>query len=266
MTGDMVTCIMVTGHQDRGNLPRRAIECFRNQTYSPRELIILNQNPWSQLLQGPCERLQEAAEGVGELREYLTPTMGRTLGELRSLGLERAVGDWFMSWDDDDWHHPERIASMMERRQPGMAVVPTSHIRFAFPTLTAWQYNNPKDGAGGLGLFPLNALRYLPLSKDEDTRFYLDNYKDRRIIWDNSHFAHMYLRFYHGQNTGDADHVMKGYARVERFWRQTPPSAISLEAASLLKHVLERDYDVKFPSNMHWHQKLNAGGDCVINK
>ena len=37
---ELVTCVMVT--RDRQHLAQRAIQCFLSQTYTPRELLIVN--------------------------------------------------------------------------------------------------------------------------------------------------------------------------------------------------------------------------------
>ncbi len=253
---ELVSCIMITGHQDRGQFPRMSLASFLEQSYQPRELVIINQNPCEPLVPNDVEQLRLAG---CEVREYLIRTECRTLGEMRNEGLERARGEWFIPWDDDDWQHPRRLETMMEMRRPGLALVPSSHIRFSFETFSAWQYDNGRDGTGGTALFPMTSARYPSLKQGEDTRFYLDNFQDRRWIWNSRAFAHAYLRFHHGSNTGTARHVMKGFSTIQHRWQTIAPGKISLDAAKYMKYVLEMRYGVQFPGDMDWYSVLH---DC----
>jgi glycosyltransferase involved in cell wall biosynthesis len=92
---------MVTAN--RANLARRAIQCYLQQTYPNKELIIIDdgQEDYAPIL---------ADVPAGELRYIkLDPAPGQVLGTLRNRSLEEATGDFMAQWDDDDWYHPERI-------------------------------------------------------------------------------------------------------------------------------------------------------------
>lgn len=92
---------MVTAN--RANLARRAVQCYLQQTYPNKELVIIDdgQEDYAPVL---------ADVPAGELRYIkLDPAPGQVLGMLRNRSLEEATGDFMAQWDDDDWYHPERI-------------------------------------------------------------------------------------------------------------------------------------------------------------
>ena len=109
---DMVSAVMITGkHPERYALARVAVDCFHAQTHGSRELVIVNTGD---------VRLWR---GEPEVVEIMVEQAGLTLGELRNRALEAARGDWVIQWDDDDWHHPERIASQLAVAEPDAACV-----------------------------------------------------------------------------------------------------------------------------------------------
>lgn len=94
----MVSCLMVT-RAKRVDMARRAIECYRQQTYKNRELVIVTDDTEPLVI----------ADGV---RGVMVPT-GGTLGDLRNMSVARAQGEFIAQWDDDDWHHPDRLAMQL---------------------------------------------------------------------------------------------------------------------------------------------------------
>lgn len=87
-----ISCLMVS-KPGREGFAEQAIADFEAQTWPAdrRELVIIR---------------DEQAEGV-------------LLGDLRNLSLDAAKGDIFIQWDDDDRHHPERIATQFEHLDTG---------------------------------------------------------------------------------------------------------------------------------------------------
>jgi glycosyltransferase involved in cell wall biosynthesis len=78
-----------------------AIESFRRQTYSNRELVIVcaQQN-------SPLRAL--VADLDDPLIRYIEVSQ-RTLGELRNVSASEARGSLLCTWDDDDLYHPRRL-------------------------------------------------------------------------------------------------------------------------------------------------------------
>jgi len=93
---------------DRPKLARRAVECFRRQTYSAKRLLI-----WDN---GPCDALSQEDDGEDGPIAWV-PMMsahGATIGELRN----DAASFWtefpiLIHWDSDDYSHPNRIAEQV---------------------------------------------------------------------------------------------------------------------------------------------------------
>lgn len=103
-----VCCVMLTA--DRPELARRAVECFRAQTYPAKRLLILDSG---------TDDFSESDDPEGEV--FWTTTIAttetgnrKTVGELRN----EANAFWteypiLIHWDDDDWSHPNRIAEQV---------------------------------------------------------------------------------------------------------------------------------------------------------
>lgn len=100
MTG-LVSCFMVTRH--RGDIVRRAVWCFQKQSYPQLELVVVHEDE---------DGTREYLAGLGDERiRYVRPDhLGLNLSELRNFGISQARGDYVARWDDDDWHHPDRIS------------------------------------------------------------------------------------------------------------------------------------------------------------
>jgi len=116
-----VSCIMVT-QRSRLALARRAIEAFQAQTYPNRELVVVSEDmsyhdhqkplpPGSLFIELPSFR----PSIVGDLNQGVCErNWNWTVGEMRNIAVSRASGDFIATWDDDDLHHPERLAQQMD--------------------------------------------------------------------------------------------------------------------------------------------------------
>lgn len=106
-----VSCLMVTMPvPDRLEPMKCAIDAYARQTYANRELIIV-------MDQGRSQDRHAAMEAINAFSRdditVLAPTEKLTLGALRNLTVEMARGDVLCQWDDDDLHHPCRIAEQI---------------------------------------------------------------------------------------------------------------------------------------------------------
>ena len=101
MNQPTVCAVMLTA--DRPELARRAVECFRRQTYQRKYLAV-----WDS---GVKASSIEAGDDELWIRE--TPS-GEPIGTLRN-SLVRVCGpaDIIVHLDDDDWSHPNRIAEQV---------------------------------------------------------------------------------------------------------------------------------------------------------
>ena len=95
----LISCLMLT----RGRLvpTRLSIDCYRRQTWPNRELIVVCDDPASEL---PA---YIATLGDPSIRYVLTAK--DVIGALRNVTLDSSSGPFLSVWDDDDLYHPERL-------------------------------------------------------------------------------------------------------------------------------------------------------------
>jgi hypothetical protein len=180
--------------RDRPELARKAVECFRAQTYEKKRLLVWNTGPHGPLLEDP-----EALDTSSQLHEpwIIGPVEGLTIGELRNDAAECAIDsinpEIFVHWDDDDHNHPNRITEQVALLQAsGADVVGYSDMLFwrycrgfaydpgfAFRMGEAWLYASTKGGVPTLG----TSLCY------------------KRSVWEKHHFAN--------ETQGVEDHWMR---------------------------------------------------------
>lgn len=100
----LVSCLTVTKH--RLDMLPRAVACFQRQSYPERELIVVDDaddGTMELVASLRDERIRFVRPQGAELR----------LGELRNIALAHARGDYVAQWDDDDWHHPDRLSAQL---------------------------------------------------------------------------------------------------------------------------------------------------------
>jgi len=198
MEAETCTAVMVTGKSpERRPLAKAAMDAFLNQTYSNKYLLIVNDGE-------PIRNVRDPR--IVEVR----PKPGLSLGELRNIALEMIAGGWILQWDDDDIHHPKRMEYQMSFRRPGKCQLLLSQLRADTETKEAFKFIEP-FGIAGTILHPVTDARYPVASKGEDSYFWEKTWGfSGRQLLDNRGFPEVYLRLYHGQNTWDREHIMKG--------------------------------------------------------
>lgn len=104
MNEPTVCAVMLTA--DRPEMTRRAVECFRAQTYQNKYLVVWDSG----------SRAVGIEVGDDELWIRETPC-GVLIGKLRNSAIRAALGNSqdaiIIHWDDDDWSHPNRIAEQV---------------------------------------------------------------------------------------------------------------------------------------------------------
>lgn len=203
----LVSAIMITsGAPLRQKLSRVAIECFRKQTHPNTELIVINHGPPLDVVGKNIRQYQHEKE---------------TLGDLRNLGIRHSDGDYCISFDDDDWHHPERISyqlsqALSENKKASVlgcfTVVDTTTGERFVRSCRAFKCG----GCCSTILFKRDLPKYAypPLNRKEDSVF-ADKYRaDDQLVVAADSPPLMYVRLYHGQNTSPAGQVLsKRYRR-----------------------------------------------------
>lgn len=209
----LVTAVMVTGktpHHEQ--LARKSAADFFRQTWPNRELLVINDGGYS---------LSGLGDGLREIRV----DSGKTLGELRNIGLEAAKGEWIIQWDDDDRHHPDRIRQQMSLSHHGLPVTLRRQIRYHMQKRKALVHTRGGPfGIEGTVLHKRTDVRYPAQKRSEDSVF-IRSLPRPRVI-DND--ARLYIRQFHGHNTWDERHVMNGrpwggsVEDILNFWEKPP--------------------------------------------
>lgn len=232
MDAPLVVAVMITGkHHERVPLAHVSKTAFQRQTYPNRQLLILN------TAREPLTEELYPQENVFEIHR---PAWGLTaLGKLRNEALDiieekfGGLNPWVIQWDDDDWHHPTRIAIQMAAAQAAggdCAVTLRNQIRYSFESDVAYVHvaNEPQWGIHGTVLHPTTHLRYEQLPKHEDSRFL--KLFPKVVVCENP--ASLYVRFSHGFNTFSSRHIMGSFAGRSEQW--SLPEAETRELEQLL--------------------------------
>lgn len=82
-----------------------ALASFHAQTYSPRELLVVNEG----------DPLEPCVAGV----RVINTGPRSSLGSQRDLGLVEAAGEYVATWDDDDASLPGRLAAQVAAAEAG---------------------------------------------------------------------------------------------------------------------------------------------------
>lgn len=206
MNDQLVSALMITGKTPRHRrMADVAVNCFINQTYPNKELVIINtasDAPWFPDYMYWDHRLHS-------ITEVCIPQKKMKLGDLRNLSMDAATGDLMIQWDDDDWHHPDRITFQVENHLPGRITILRNQYRlnvlkgfWGILDAKGW----PIGGIVGTMIHGPTDLRYPSRKKSEDSAF-IRKWKDSVDVVDNP--AHLYVRIYHGKNTWDRNTIMK---------------------------------------------------------
>jgi glycosyltransferase involved in cell wall biosynthesis len=108
----LISCLMVTlpaPHRVPGL--KLSVEDFLRQSHSEKELVIVmngGEAATRDLIVSYVTNLQQK-----EVRLIQLPGLF-TLGALRNISLARARGQYVCQWDDDDRHHPTRLALQLK--------------------------------------------------------------------------------------------------------------------------------------------------------
>lgn len=191
---------MITGKdRERSGLVQNAVRDFLDQTYENCELVIINDGEVAVDCPYPS------------VREMRLPSEKKTLGELRNLGIAAARGDWVIQWDDDDIHHPERIARQMASRQGELPVLLGGVIHYHSHHGSGF-WREWKVGFPGSILHPrATENRYPHQASGEDTAF-IDKFSGRVVLECDDP---LYIYCFHGANTYGETHVMCGQMLAE---------------------------------------------------
>ncbi len=112
MSQPSVCAVMLT--VNRPEYARRAVECFRKQTYANKRLLVFDTRGTIEAYCGD-DPIRGLRTGEGENESLLQDTgaFQKTIGELRNIATRSCNSDILIHWDDDDYSHPSRIAEQV---------------------------------------------------------------------------------------------------------------------------------------------------------
>ncbi len=110
----LASCVLAVG--DRRQFLRQAVKCFMRQTYHNKELVIVD------------DGLDSATDFVpdDDRIRYVKLEPGRSVGNKLNIGIQEAGGQIIQKIDDDDYYHPEFLAttvSTLRGNAPARSIV-----------------------------------------------------------------------------------------------------------------------------------------------
>ena len=127
MVRPLISCLTVTAGRLR--LLKEAIQCYLDQSYPNRELVIVtaDSETYRQGIRRLLARLDRS-----DIRLFTVDDPATSLGRLRNISLEQARGEVVCQWDDDDLYHPDRLRLQHEAmvEAGARACFLTGHLQF----------------------------------------------------------------------------------------------------------------------------------------
>ncbi|OGA36510.1 MAG: hypothetical protein A3F75_11005 [Betaproteobacteria bacterium RIFCSPLOWO2_12_FULL_64_23] len=182
---------------------RRAVSCFLNQTYQPRELVVLYE------ADDPATRDHLGTLNEPSIRPVEVPALPKlTLGALRNLSVEASRGHYVAQWDDDDWHGPTRLAEQIGaiRANRKLACVLSRWVLYDQVTKAAF-LSGTRPWEGSLVAERNTVPLYPDLPRGEDSCVIERMRSEGKLVGLDSPHLHVYI--YHGANTWERSHWQK---------------------------------------------------------
>ena len=207
----LISCLMVT--RGRTNQASQAIDCFLAQTYESRELIIIDDDPHSELAS------EIARRESSRIRHVRLPDQGQSLGVLRNIALDHALGDYICQWDDDDLHDPARLEVQWKTLQAsGAQASILARWLIWWPHLRRLALSRYRDWEGSLLCERSLMPRYPDQRRGEDSDVVarlMQNVRVARID-----MPRLYVYICHGTNTFTSDHFEPHWQQASAQWEQ----------------------------------------------
>jgi glycosyltransferase involved in cell wall biosynthesis len=209
----LVSCLTVTQCTWlRFAFLKNAIGDYCRQTHAARELVIV-------LDSGPAETRQAILDHVAGLgRDDIRIVEGRpgaALGALRNQSAAAARGAVLCQWDDDDRHHPERIAGQLKALIDSQnEAVCLQELMQYFPATRSLYCTNWRATEHGSmpGTLMFRASARVPYPETGDTARLAEDsavhraYSQRKAMGALAGAPHLYVYVSHGANSWHQGH------------------------------------------------------------
>lgn len=195
----LISCICITNN--RPQLLQQAILCFESQTYANKELLI--SYPKNDMLTRQLFNHYATTEKINLI--LLEREIETTLGNARNDALYKCNGAYVCIWDDDDWHHKDRLSiqfnSMKVSGQNYQASILTHIFLYDYTTHSGYlSFQHHWEGTLFCKKEMLLQNQYADRNKAEDTHVvpFLENNK---LLAHIDESPYLYIYTFHGNNT-----------------------------------------------------------------
>jgi glycosyltransferase involved in cell wall biosynthesis len=199
----LISCVCLTRRKPA--LLSRAIDCFLQQTYLNKELLILYEDDDA----ATEEFVHESLPSESGIRLIRVPGHPKTtLGELRNVAIRNARGEFVCQWDDDDWYHIRRLEEQYDKivEEGGYGSIMTRWLVFDSLTMKAY-ISNKRLWEGSIlcrkSVLQLKVYEDKELGEDTATIEYLERMDYLRFL---NETPGLYIYVYHGNNSWSYDH------------------------------------------------------------
>lgn len=187
----LVSCVMATT-QPRRPFLRQALKYFLRQSYSPKELIVVD-DPGTSAFDLTC---------ASPVVRYLQPNVRLTLGSKLNLGIQEARGTIIQKLDDDDYYHPEFLAATVgalcaRNRVDSIVACKSCLVLIAATGELKWRSGVGTMFAGGTFCFYRELWQRCPFrdARVAADKLFLEDHEPERIGIDN---PELYIYVRHG--------------------------------------------------------------------
>lgn len=206
----LISCLMVT--RGRTEQVQLAIRCFLAQTHGNKELVVVDDDPDSQLA-----AVIRAADST-QIRHLQLPDEGLSLGRLRNLALDNAKGDYVCQWDDDDLHDPVRLEVQYQAlKASGAQAAVLARWMIWWPQLGRLAVSRYRDWEGSLLCERSSMLAYPDQRRGEDSVLLASLMENITIA--SIDLPRLYVCVCHGSNTFEAEHFEPHWQHATAQWQ-----------------------------------------------
>jgi len=198
----LVSCICLT--RNKPHLLKRAIDCFCYQSYPDKELIVIYEDD-DELTKA---FVQNASYPANIRFNEVSFDSAMTLGQKRNFAVAMSSGDYFCSWDDDDWYHPDRILYQYQTLKNNniAACVLTQWIVFDEITGNVYVSNRRLwEGSIMCDTETMMNTLYDEIQHGEDTPL-IEKLNNQKRMFEINGKMGLYIYVYHGNNSWHRQH------------------------------------------------------------
>jgi glycosyltransferase involved in cell wall biosynthesis len=217
----MISCLTIT-QPGREELLALSIRCFAEQSFSPRELIVVHDggDGFHEVILRLLDSHKELDVRVCQLEQ------GFNLGTLRNRSIEYAKYEIICQWDDDDLYHPDRLRyqyESLEKTQSDFCFLGDQlhyYSREGFFFWDNWASEAyPRNLIQGTLMGKKSLLgRYPDKTRGEDTELVFRLQREGKSLYCLTGHAWLYIYTFHGANAWEESHhkAISNFKRLDR--------------------------------------------------